>query len=80
MTTLALFLGAVAIHVTRAGEGVIVPATVLAQGVTGTAGSHAGFEEFLLNVFPDNLVTAIGQNQILQVAVLRYCWEWLWLY
>ena len=69
VTTLVLFLGAVAINITRAGEGVIVPATVLAQGVTGTAGSHAGFEEFLLNVFPDNLVTAIGQNQILQVAV-----------
>ena len=69
VTPLALFLGAVAIRVSRAGEGVIVPASVLAQGVTGTAGSHAGFEEFLLNVVPDNLVTAIGQNQILQVAV-----------
>jgi proton glutamate symport protein len=42
---------------------------VLAQGVSGVAGSHAGFEEFLLNVFPENLVTSIGQNQILQVAV-----------
>jgi proton glutamate symport protein len=30
---------------------------------------HPGFESFLLNVFPENLVSAIGQNQILQVAV-----------
>ncbi len=69
VTTLALVLGAIAISVTRAGEGVIVPSAVSTQGLTATAGSHAGFEEFLLNVFPDNLVTAIGQNQILQVAV-----------
>jgi proton glutamate symport protein len=42
---------------------------LLAQEAPATAGSHAGFEAFLLNVFPENLVTAIGENQILQVAV-----------
>jgi len=70
VTTLALLLGAGAIHWTRAGEGVVVPASLTAQGAVGTAaGAHAGFEDFLLSVFPDNLVTAVGQNQILQVAV-----------
>jgi len=73
VTTLALLLGVVAIDLSRAGEGVVVPAAVLAQGNTAAAAhpdsAHTGFEASLLNVFPENLVTAIGENQILQVAV-----------
>ena len=68
VTTIALLLGVVAIDLSRAGEGVTVPATLLAQ-TAPTATAHAGFEAFLLNIFPENLVTAIGDNQILQVAV-----------
>jgi proton glutamate symport protein len=69
VTTLALLLGVAAIDLSRAGEGVVVPATLEAQATPANVGSHAGFEAFLLNVFPENLVTAIGENQILQVAV-----------
>jgi proton glutamate symport protein len=69
VTTLALLIGAVAINLSRAGEGVVVPAGLLAQDAPVGAVVHPGFESFLLNVFPDNLVSAIGQNQILQVAV-----------
>ena len=69
VTTLALLLGVVAIDLSRAGEGVVVPAGLMAQETPASTGSHAGFEGFLLNVFPENLVTAIGENQILQVAV-----------
>jgi len=69
VTTLALLIGAVAINISRAGEGVVVPAALVAQEGPANAGAHVGFEAFLLNVFPENLVAAIGQNQILQVAV-----------
>jgi proton glutamate symport protein len=69
VTTLALLIGALAINVSRAGEGVVVPAGLLAQDAPVGAVPHPGFESFLLNVFPENLVSAIGQNQILQVAV-----------
>jgi len=69
VTTLALLLGVVAIDLSRAGEGVVVPAAMVTQGAPTVAGAHAGFEDFLLHVFPENLVTAIGENQILQVAV-----------
>jgi proton glutamate symport protein len=69
VTTLALLLGAVAINLSRAGDGVTAPAALLAQEAPANAGTHPGFEAFLLNVFPENLVSAIGQNQILQVAV-----------
>ena len=71
VTTLALLIGAAAIHITRAGEGVVVPAQVLAQEAAAApaATAHVGFESFLLNVFPENIVAAVGSNQILQVAV-----------
>jgi proton glutamate symport protein len=69
VTTLALLIGAVAINLSRAGEGVAVPAALLAQEAPAGTVAHPGFESFLLNVFPENLVSAIGQNQILQVAV-----------
>ena len=69
VTTLALVLGVVAIDLSRAGEGVVVPAALQAQQAPVTASAHEGLEGFLLNVFPENLVTAIGENQILQVAV-----------
>jgi proton glutamate symport protein len=68
VTTLALVLGAVAINLSRAGEGVVVPAALLTQEAP-VAAQHAGFEAFLLNVFPENLAAAVAQNQILQVAV-----------
>ena len=69
VTTMALLIGALAINLSRAGEGVVVPAGLMAQASTVPAGPHVGFEAFLLNVFPDNLANAIGTNQILQVAV-----------
>jgi proton glutamate symport protein len=68
ITTLALLLGVAAIDLSRAGEGVVVPVSVAAQQVQ-VAPTHTGFEGFLLNVFPENLVSAIAENQILQVAV-----------
>jgi proton glutamate symport protein len=66
VTTLALVVGAVAIHVSRAGEGVVLPA---ATSVAATVATHPGLEGFLLNVFPENIALAVAQNQILQVAV-----------
>ena len=64
VTTLALLLGVAAIDLSRAGEGVVVPATLLARQATAAGSAHEGLEGFLLNIFPENLVTAIGENQI----------------
>jgi proton glutamate symport protein len=69
VTTLALLLGAVAINLTRAGEGVVVPASLAANEAAPTLVTHPGFESFLLNMFPENIALAVAQNQILQVAV-----------
>lgn len=67
VTTVALFLGVGAINLTRAGVGLAMPATsteLIPQNV-----ATLKWEEFLLHVFPENIVKAVGENQILQVAV-----------
>ncbi|MFC5864665.1 dicarboxylate/amino acid:cation symporter [Acidicapsa dinghuensis] len=71
VTTLALLVGVVAIDLSRAGEGVNAPVVAAQQSVggVGTPQAHQGVEEFLVHIFPENLVTAVGENQILQVAV-----------
>jgi proton glutamate symport protein len=68
VTTLALVIGGLAIHLSRAGEGVALPASVAADSAA-TLVTHPGFEAFLLNMFPENIALAVSQNQILQVAV-----------
>jgi proton glutamate symport protein len=65
-TTLGMILGALAINFTQAGVGITLPAAV--QTVVPAA-HQAGWQEILLNVFPENIAQAVAQNQILQVAV-----------
>jgi proton glutamate symport protein len=67
VTTIALFLGVGAINLTRAGVGLSLPAITTEQ-----APQHVPplrWDDFLLHVFPENIVKAVGENQILQVAV-----------
>jgi proton glutamate symport protein len=68
VTTLALLLGAVAINLSHAGEGLVLPASPTTNTVIATT-AHPGLESFLLNMFPENIAQAVAQNQILQVAV-----------
>ena len=67
VTTVALFLGVAAINLTRAGVGLVLPATATEQVPQNVASLK--WDDFLLHVFPENIVKAVGENQILQVAV-----------
>ncbi len=67
ITTIALFLGIGAINLTRAGEGVHLPRPAQDQPAAPTAAFE--WDDFLLHVFPENIAKAVGDNQILQVAV-----------
>ena len=67
VTTIALFIGVGAINLTRAGEGLSLPAASAEQGPQNVA--PLKWDDFLLHVFPENIVKAVGENQILQVAV-----------
>ena len=68
LTTLALVIGLVAINLTKAGVGLVVPA---AAGSTETLAKIAPthWDEFLLHVFPENIAKSIAEGQVLQVAV-----------
>jgi proton glutamate symport protein len=67
VTTIALFIGLFAINISHAGEGVSMTSAVPAAGAPATAPMH--WNDFLLNVFPENIAKSIADNQILQVAV-----------
>jgi len=66
VTTIGLALGLVAINLSQAGVGVALPSSAQAAAPI----SHAeGWQQVLLNIFPENIAQAVAQNQILQVAV-----------
>jgi proton glutamate symport protein len=67
VTTVALFLGVGAINLTRAGVGLTLTPSAAEQAPQNVAAIK--WDDFLLHVFPENIVRAIGENQILQVAV-----------
>src|SRR5579863_6706530 len=66
VTTLALLLGIAAINLSRAGEGLTISQTAVAQP-QNTAPLR--WDDFLLHIFPENIAKSIAENQILQVAV-----------
>jgi proton glutamate symport protein len=66
VTTIGLILGAVAINLSQAGVGVVLPAMV---NTPVPAAHPATWQEILLNIFPENIAQAVAQNQILQVAI-----------
>ena len=70
-TTLALFIGIAAINLTKAGEGLVIPASTTAAAAAQTPPDTAPlhWNEFLLHIFPENIVKSVADNQILQVAV-----------
>jgi proton glutamate symport protein len=67
VTTVALFIGIFAINLTKAGESLVLPATAAAQTPPDTAPLR--WTDFLLHIFPENIVKSVAENQILQVAV-----------
>jgi proton glutamate symport protein len=66
VTTFGLILGACAIDLTQAGAGVTLPAVI--QDASPTAHPQ-GWQQILLNIFPENIAQAVAENQILQVAI-----------
>jgi len=79
VTTLAILLGVAAINLTRAGEGLALtpPASTqppaAPQSLTAPQSplqnAPLRWNDFLLHVFPENIVKSAAENQILQVAV-----------
>lgn len=66
VSTLALFIGLLSINISKAGEGLSLPAN--ASVPMTTAKGHS-WSEFLLNMFPENIAKSIFDGNILQVVV-----------
>jgi len=81
VTTIAIFIGVAAINLTRAGEGLALPPPASTLQPAAAAQSPTApqspppqsaplrWDDFLLHVFPENIVKSAAENQILQVAV-----------
>jgi proton glutamate symport protein len=66
VSTLALFIGLLAINISKAGVGVILPEK------PGEALQHVEpqtFDEIILHIFPENIAKAIYEGQVLQIVV-----------
>jgi proton glutamate symport protein len=66
ITTLGLIIGLIAMNISHAGVGIVLPVSV--QAAT-TAAPHESWQQLIVNIFPENIAQAVAQNQILQVAV-----------
>lgn len=69
ITTLALIVGLAAINLSRAGEGLAMPAAIAAQEVGSSTPAPTHWQDFLLHIFPENIAKSVAEGQILQVAV-----------
>jgi proton glutamate symport protein len=68
LTTLALVIGLVAINLSHAGVGLVVPSAPGTSEVLAKV-PPAHWDDFLLHVFPENIAKSVAEGQILQVAV-----------
>src|SRR5450432_1828991 len=65
VTTLALFIGLGAIHVSQAGAGLTPPANAAAATVSAPAPK---WTDVVLHIFPENLAKSVAEGQVLQVV------------
>ena len=66
VTTLALVIGIVAINITKAGEGIVLPAGFKQELPEAKAQS---WEDVVLHIFPENFVKSIYHGDVLPIVV-----------
>ena len=70
VTTIALFIGLLAINISQAGVGVNVEArTQDKERSTELLAQKAEHKDHFVEIFPENIAKAIAENQVLQVVV-----------
>lgn len=68
LTTIALVIGLAAINISKAGAGLSLHAAAEQAGATQHL-QTLSWQQFLIHIFPENIASAVADNQILQVAV-----------
>jgi proton glutamate symport protein len=67
VSTIALFIGLLAINISKAGVGVVLPPNPGQLPVTDIKSQTTS--DFILHIFPENIAKAIFEGQILQIVV-----------
>ena len=67
VSTIALFIGLLAINISKAGVGVVIPAAINQAGIPEVKAQT--WEEIILHVFPENIAKSIYEGQVLQIVV-----------
>jgi proton glutamate symport protein len=67
VSTIALFIGLLAINIGKAGVGVVLPPNPDVPPITGIKALSTS--EFILHIFPENIAKAIFEGQILQIVI-----------
>jgi len=67
VSTLALFIGLLAINIGKAGVGVVLPTNPASPTISDIKAQTTS--EFLLHIFPENIAKAIFEGQILQIVI-----------
>jgi len=67
VSTIALFIGLLAINISKAGVGVTVPAA-MSQGTLPEVPKQT-WEQIIIHVFPENIAKSIAEGQVLQIVV-----------
>jgi proton glutamate symport protein len=66
VSTIALLIGFAAINLSRAGEGVHLPA---AAGTESLGAAPHSAAQLITDIFPENVAKSVAENQVLQVVV-----------
>ena len=67
VSTIALFIGLLAINIGKAGVGVVLPPNPAAPPIAATKALTTS--DFILHIFPENIAKAIFEGQILQIVI-----------
>lgn len=67
VSTLALFIGLLAINIGKAGVGVVLPPNPDVPPISAIKAQSAG--DFILHIFPENIAKSIFEGQILQIVI-----------
>jgi proton glutamate symport protein len=67
VSTLALFIGLLAINIGKAGVGVVLPQNAATAALPAVKAQTSS--DFILHIFPENFAKAIYEGQILQIVV-----------
>ena len=67
VSTLALFIGLIAINISQAGIGVTIPESMTKGSLPEV--SHQTWDQIVLHVFPENIAKSIAEGQVLQIVV-----------